>query len=86
MFIRALFGPLASLQSWELGFEATAQKRDLGYIGSLQKTLSAQSRCIVFAGGGTFQRHAQHIYGRINHDKRKLECLKILHKCSKGLS
>lgn len=83
-FIRELFGPHATIKSWELGFEQAAVKRDLGYIGSLQKTLSAQSRCVVFAGGGTFQKHAQHIYERVNHGKRK-PCLKILHRCSRGL-
>lgn len=83
-FIRKLFGHLATIRTWELGFEDTSLTHDAGYIGSLQKTLAAQSKCMVFAGGGTFQRHAQHIYERINHGKRK-PCLKILHKCSRGL-
>lgn len=83
-FVRELFGPLATIRTWEFGFEEVALVRDLGYIGSLQKTLSAQSRCMVFTGGGTFQRHAQNIYERINHGKRQ-PCLKILHRCSRGL-
>jgi hypothetical protein len=84
-FIQELFGPHATIKMWELGFEATAQRQDLGYIGSLQKTLSAESKCIVLAGGGTFQKHAQHIYERINHNRKRKPCLKVLHKCSRGL-
>ena len=84
VFLQQLFGPRATIKTWELGFEATAAKRDLGYIGSLQKTLAAQSRCMVLSGGGTFQKHAQHIYDRINHGRRK-PCVKVLHKCSRGL-
>lgn len=84
VFLRELFGPRATIKTWESGFETVAVKRDLGYIGSLQKTLAAQSRCMVLSGGGTFQKHAQHIYNRINHGRKK-PCVKVLHKCSRGL-
>ena len=82
-FLQELFGARTTIESWELGFEVATQRSDSGYIGSLQKTLAAQSRCMVFAGGGTFQRNAQYIYERINRNRRK-PCLRVLNKCSRG--
>lgn len=83
-FLHKIFGPDATIEKWELGFESVSSKQDMGYIGSLQKTIAAQSRCIVFTGGGTFQRHANYINGRINRGRRRL-CSVALHKCSRGI-
>ena len=83
-FLREVFGPDATIEKWELGFESVSSRQDLGYIGSLQKTIAAQSRCIVFTGGGTFQRHAKYMNGRINHGRKRL-CSVALHKCSRGI-
>ena len=84
-FFRQLFGPLATIKRWESRFEEVTSKHDSGYIGSLQKTIAAKSKCIIFTGGGLFQRHTKFIYDRINSNKKK-KCTRIVHKCSKKMS
>ena len=76
-FIRELFGPRATIRSWEMGFEEIASSLDSGYIGSLQKTIAAKSKCIIFTGGGTFQKYTTYIYNRINKGK----CIKFIQNC-----
>lgn len=83
-FLRELFGPETTLRVWELGFMAVSSQHDSGYIGSLQKTIAAQGRCIVFTGGGSFQKHSKYIYERLS-GKRK-QCSKIINKCSRGMA
>lgn len=81
-FIKELFGRYATVRSWELGFEMVTSSHDSGYIGSLQKTIATESNCIVFTGGGSFQKHTKYIHERIN----KLgKCNVIVHECSRGL-
>lgn len=82
-FIRTVLGPQATLRTWEMGFEEVSSHRDSGYIGSLQKTLAAQSRCIVFTGGGSFQKHAKYMYERVV-PKRK-QCVSVISECSRGI-
>ena len=81
-FFKEIYGPLSSIGEWEDTFEAVASSYDSGYIGSLQKTLVAKARCVVFSGGGSFQTHAKYMYEKI-HSK---SCVRIVNKCSKSLS
>lgn len=82
-FLRKLFGPQATMRAWEMDFEAVALQRDSGYIGSLQKTVAAQSRCIVFTGGGSFQKHTKYMYERVTGKKKW--CVKVINECSRGI-
>ena len=43
--------------------------------------LSVHAKCIIFVGGGTFQRHAKFLYEKL-HPKEK--CVYILKECSKS--
>ena len=78
-FIREVLGPDSSIEKWEHGFESVASSLDSGYIGSLQKILVAKARCVVFSGGGSFQKHAKFLYDGIHKNK----CVKIVQSCSR---
>lgn len=82
-FFKDLFGSYATIKTWEMGFEEMATKKDPGYIASLQKTIAAMSKCIIFTGGGSFQRHAKYIYEKVNRNNKK--CTIIIQECSRGI-
>lgn len=81
-FVRKIYGPSASIGWWESTFESVTDVRDSGYIGTLQKTLVVKSRCILFVGGGSFQKHAKLLYQRLNSDKKKL-CIEVVKGCTR---
>ena len=79
-FIRKIYGPATSVNSWERTFENVAMTKDAGYIGLLQKAIVTQAKCVLFVGGGAFQRHALHLYRQL-HSKSK-ECLRVVSSCT----
>lgn len=81
-FFKEIYGPLSSIGEWEDRFEAVASSYDSGYIGSLQKTLVAKARCVIFSGGGSFQKNAKYMYEKIHNKK----CIRIVNKCTRSLS
>lgn len=83
-FFRQIYGPDASVKKWEDTFESVTNIHDAGYIASLQKTLVAKAQCIVFVGGGSFQKHTKYLYERLNPDKKK-RCIQVVQKCSRNL-
>ena len=82
-FVREVLGPDASVRTWEETFEAVTSYQDSGYVGSLQKTVAAQARCVLLTGGGSFQKHARYMYERVAGKKKK--CIRIVSECSRGL-
>ena len=76
-FVKTVLGPQTTIGKWETEFESVASHNDSGYIGSLQKTVAAQGKCMVLAGGGSFQKHARYMYERVVSSKRK-RCLVTL--------
>lgn len=81
-FIKELFGEDATIESWESTFESIVPRKDMGYIGSLQKAVAAQGKCMVLTGGGSFQKHAKYIHERVG---KKQSCVQIVQSCSRGL-
>lgn len=79
-FLTSLLGPHITLKMWESMFEDVASYLEPGYIASLQKTIAAQSKCIVLTGGGSLQKHTKYMYERL----AKNQCVTVLHQCSKG--
>lgn len=81
-FIRKIYGPTTSVNSWERTFEDIAKPmtKDAGYIGLLQKAIVTQAKCVLFVGGGAFQRHALHLYRQL-HPKSE-ECLRVVSSCT----
>ena len=83
-FFRQIYGPNASIKMWEDTFESVTNVHDAGYIASLQKTLVAKAQCIVFVGGGSFQKHAKYLYEKLHPDKKK-RCIQVVQECSRNL-
>ena len=66
------------LQEWEQRFREVTSSQNPGYVATLQKTIASKARCLITAGGGTFQGHAfvlhQKIYGNSCHIRLKNDC------------
>ena len=78
-FFRALYGTGLSPSSWEESFEHVAHTTDSGYVALLQKVLVVQAKCVVFIGGGSFQKHAQSLYLQTH---RTEQCVRIVRECT----
>ena len=67
-----------SFQEWEERFGEVTGTQNPGYIASLQQTIASKARCLITAGGGSFQNHAfvQHkeVYGNSCHIRLKKNC------------
>lgn len=79
--VQNIYGPSASVTSWERTFEDIAMTRDAGYIGLLQKAIVTQAKCVLFVGGGAFQRHALHLYRQL-HPRKEEQCLRVVNSCT----
>ena len=69
------------VNDWERTFESVAHSQDSGYIAMLQLVLVTKAKCVLFVGGGTFQRHALHLYQEL-HPREEDRCVKIVEKCT----
>ena len=83
-FFKQIYGPRASIKKWEHTFESVTDARDSGYIASLQKTIVMEAKCIVFVGGGSFQRHTKYLYEKLHPDRKK-RCIQIVQGCTRNL-
>ena len=67
-----------SFPEWESRFQDVAGTENPGYIASLQQTIAGNARCLITAGGGTFQNHAFVIhkekYAKTCHIRLKTNC------------
>lgn len=80
-FFRGLFGSLMTSKQWEKQFVTVSQVRDAGYIGLLQKVIVTRAQCILFVGGGAFQRHALHLYQELHHSPGE-QCVRVVRPCT----
>ena len=80
-FFQELYGPSLTMRVWESRFEAVAGCRDAGYIALLQKVLVTRAKCILFVGGGAFQRHALFLYKQLHSNSRD-QCYHVVKKCT----
>ena len=87
-FFKALYGGVggargkgATVKEWEKTFEETVKTSDPGYVALLQKVLVAQAQCVVFIGGGSFQKHTLHLYRTI-HPHTHSQCVHIVRECT----
>ena len=79
--VQNVYSPSTSVSSWEKTFEDVATVRDAGYIGLLQKAIVTQARCVLFVGGGAFQRHALYLYRQL-HPRKEDDCLRVVSSCT----
>lgn len=80
-FLVSVYGKPVSVKEWEATFENVSSSVDAGYVGLLQKVIVTRARCILFIGGGAFQRHALNLY-RQKMKAKSDECLGILRSCT----
>ena len=80
-FVTQIYGGKMAVHEWERTFEAIAQTTDSGYVAMLQQTIVTRAKCILFVGGGTFQRHAYNLYRQL-HPNPEDQCVRILEKCT----
>ena len=79
-FVQQIYGGPTTVQEWERTFEEVAGTTDSGYIALLQKLIVARSKCVLFVGGGAFQRHALRLFRKQNPTNH---CFKIVAKCTR---
>lgn len=80
-FLKRVYGGHMSLHSWEGTFEAVSPVRDTGYMALLQQVIVTRADCILFVGGGAFQRHALNLYRKL-HPNLSDQCLRVVRKCT----
>ena len=69
-----------TIREWERTFEDIAHTEDSGYIALLQKMIVVQAKCVIFVGGGAFQKHALNLY---QSSRPKGEwCIRIIKECT----
>ena len=79
-FFRKLYGNELSISDWEGTFEDVSHTTDPGYIALLQKVIATKADCIIFVGGGSFQKHALKLY-QSNHQLENW-CIHIVKECT----
>ena len=80
-FFQTLFGSSLTVREWEKQFELITGSSDAGYIGLLQKMLVTRAQCVLFVGGGAFQRHALYLYKQLHPDPKD-QCYRIVKTCT----
>ena len=78
-FFRTLYGGRLTVEEWEDSFEDVAGTEDPGYVAALQQMLAVQGQCVVFIGGGSFQKHAHTLYSSA-HQRDK--CIRFVDMCT----
>ena len=74
------YGMRLSLDEWDASFDEVTSFQTPGYVALLQKNLAASGKCLVTAGGGSFQNSAQALY-KSTHNKITLQCCEVVPEC-----
>lgn len=80
-FFNRLYGNAMTISQWSNTFIDVASTSDAGYIAALQKSIATQAKCIIFVGGGGFQKHALNLYREL-HPQREQQCVEIIRECT----
>jgi hypothetical protein len=79
-FFSVIYGNQLTVKQWEATFERVSSLSQSGYIAMLQKTIASEAKCVLFVGGGSFQRNALQMY-RKRHAGKDL-CIHIVESCT----
>ena len=79
-FFKSLYGGRITIKEWERTFQDVTHTDDSGYIALLQKVIVTQAKCVIFVGGGAFQKHALNLYQSL-HPKREW-CIHVVNECT----
>ena len=82
-FFEALrpYGSTMTVEEWESSFDNVSSFQAPGYVAQLQKNLAASGRCLVTAGGGSFQDTARSLYTRHYGNGQHL-CVRDIQECA----
>ena len=79
-FFTNFYGDKLTIHEWERTFQNIANTNDSGYIALLQKMIVVQAKCVIFVGGGAFQKHALNLY--LSSHPRDKWCIRIIKECT----
>ena len=79
-FFANFYSRKVTISEWEQTFQDIAHTDDSGYIALLQKMIVVQAKCVIFVGGGAFQKHALNLY-QSSHPKEEW-CIRIIKECT----
>ena len=80
-FVSQVYKGRMVLEDLERQLEHVTRIRDSGYIASLQQQIVTQANCILFVGGGSFQRHTLHMYQDL-HPRMEDQCVREVEACT----
>ena len=80
-FVSSVYGGQMNITEWDRTFESVVETTDTGYMAKVQQAIVARAKCILFVGGGTFQRHTLHLYQQLHPDPSD-RCVRILKECT----
>lgn len=80
-FVGKVYQGGLTANDWERTFETITHTQDSGYIAMLQMIVVTRAKCILFVGGGTFQRHTLHLYQDLHPDPEE-RCVRIIERCT----
>ena len=80
-FVSDVYGYDMNIRDWERTFESVVETTDTGYMAKVQQAIVARAKCVLFVGGGTFQRHTLNLYQQLHPDARH-SCFRAIEKCT----
>lgn len=80
-FVRVANRGKMAMADIERTLESVSGTTDSGYIAGLQQLIVTRAKCILFMGGGSFQRHALHMYQEL-HPHRQDQCIHVVESCT----
>ena len=80
-FVSSVYGGQLNISEWERTFESVVESTDAGYVAKVQQAIVARAKCVLFVGGGTFQRHTFHLYKQLHPDPADW-CVRVLKECT----
>jgi hypothetical protein len=80
-FVRKVYRGRMVMSDIEHTLEQVSRTTDAGYIASLQQLIVTRAKCILFVGGGSFQRHALHMYQELHPDIED-QCIRVVESCT----
>jgi len=73
-------GNQMDFQEWEASFDRIASLEVPGYVAQLQRDIASNGKCLLMAGGGSFQNSTDNLY-RSKHKGSKNICSSFVEEC-----
>ena len=80
-FVSRVYENRMNITEWERTFESVVDISDSGYVAKVQQAIVARAECVLFVGGGSFQRHTFHLYQGL-HPSSSERCVRVVEECT----